>query len=154
MFLLTVPRRHFFCGSLLKPHFEKKGGGGLYWIWVVCHSVRLSALTNGPLLGTLTFRNSSRKPLYPNSFLSPPNSFFNIIVFKNHLRNKPHLHIKGANKLKMRFCPLSWLLFLEPNKNPNVRASVLPSVHHNFASAQHLENKSTDYHQILYMHTY
>ena len=51
-----------------------------------CPSVCQSVLMNGPLLGTLNFRN-----------------FFKFIVFKNHLRNKPHLHIKGANKLKMRF---------------------------------------------------
>ena len=42
------------------------------------------------------------KFLFPNI---NANSFFKFIVFKNHLRNKPHLHIKGANKLKMRFIP-------------------------------------------------
>ena len=31
----------------------------------------------------------------------PPNNFLKFIVFKNHLRNKPHLHIKG----NMRFIP-------------------------------------------------
>ena len=30
-------------------------------------------------------------------------NFRNFLAFKNHLRNKPHLHVKGANKLKMRF---------------------------------------------------
>ena len=34
---------------------------------------------------------------------SPTKNFYKFIVFKNQLRNKPHLHIKGANKLKMRF---------------------------------------------------
>ena len=62
-------------------------------------SICLSFLTNGPLLGTLNFRNFSfSKPTHPNSF-------FKFIVFKNHLWNKPHLHIKGANKLRMRFIP-------------------------------------------------
>ena len=37
-------------------------------------------------------------------------------LFKNQLRNKPHLHIKRANKLKMRFIPFKlkrtiWVLF-------------------------------------------
>ena len=32
-----------------------------------------------------------------------PNILFKSIVFKDQLRNKPHLHIKGANKLKVRF---------------------------------------------------
>ena len=36
------------------------------------------------------------------------NSFFKFIVLKKHLRNKPHLHIKGANKLKMRFIPYNF----------------------------------------------
>ena len=31
------------------------------------------------------------------------NILFKSIVFKHQLRNKPHLHIKGANKLKVRF---------------------------------------------------
>ena len=35
----------------------------------------------------------------------PAISFFKFIVYKNLLRNKPHLHIKGANKLKLRFIP-------------------------------------------------
>ena len=32
--------------------------------------------------------------------------FLKFIVFKNQLQNKPHLHIKGAIKLKMMFIPL------------------------------------------------
>ena len=66
-------------------------------------SVCLSILKSGPLLGTLNFRNFK--------------------VFKNQLRDKPNLHIKGANLLKLTNIPkklsgickvltLSWLLFL------------------------------------------
>ena len=32
-------------------------------------------------------------------------AFLKFIVFKNQLLNKPHLHIKGADKLKMTFMP-------------------------------------------------
>ena len=31
--------------------------------------------------------------------------YFKFIVFRSLLLNKPHLHINGANKLKMRFIP-------------------------------------------------
>ena len=34
--------------------------------------------------------------------------FLCTLNFQNQLRNKPHLHIKGANKLKMRFIPLNF----------------------------------------------
>ena len=68
-------------------------------------SVSPSELTNGPLMDTYHFQNFS-SPSLPKP--SHPNSFFKFIVFKNHLRNKPHLHIKRANKLKTRFI---WDLF-------------------------------------------
>ena len=34
--------------------------------------------------------------------------FLCTLNFQNQLQNKPHLHIKGANKLKMRFIPLNF----------------------------------------------
>ena len=36
----------------------------------------------------------------------------------------------------------------------SVRSFVRPFVHHNFVSAQYLENKLIDFHQILYMNLY
>ena len=53
----------------------------------------------------------SRLPQDPTVTANSENS-----LFKNQIRNKPHLHIKGANKLKMRFIPLKlkgtcWVLF-------------------------------------------
>ena len=36
----------------------------------------------------------------------------------------------------------------------SVNLLVLPSVCHNFVSAQYLENKLIDFHQILYMHSH
>ena len=61
--------------------------------------------------------------------------FLGTLNFQNQLRNKPHLHIKEANKLKMRFIPLNFIWDLlgtyalfATNKNPFVRESVCLSV--------------------------
>ena len=67
---------------------------------LVVGRLRPFVLTNGPSLGTLNFRN-----------------FLALKISKNHLWNKPHLQLKGANKLKMRFIPLNfagicWVLTL------------------------------------------
>ena len=59
-----------------------------------------------------TFRIAQPLGLHYNDYVSLINRplfhktyrFF----FKNQLRNKPHLHIKGANKLKMMFIPLKF----------------------------------------------
>ena len=86
------------------------------FFWLVCPSI----LTNETLLGTLNFQNfffvwlswvkTSSAGLVLRSQASPnkttrPNRFFRFIVFKNQLQNKPNLHIKEANLLKMRFIP-------------------------------------------------
>ena len=51
-------------------------------------SMHLSVLTNGPLLSNskISLSQAYPKPIHPNSF-------FIFKVFKNHLQNKPHLHI-------------------------------------------------------------
>ena len=61
-------------------------------------SVRLPILMNGPLLGTL---NSEISLSQASPMPTRHNSFVKCIFFHNHLWYKPHLHIKGANKLKL-----------------------------------------------------
>ena len=65
---------------------------------IVSLSVTLSVPTNRHLLATLNFGKLSF-PKPPHG--SPSNKFLKL----NQLRNKPNLHIKGANKVKMRFIP-------------------------------------------------
>ena len=66
----------------LEGGIEKSVPGITVWIHEACYPKHIA----------LDFP-SLPKPSHPNIFYS----------FKNQLQNKPHLHIKGANKQKMRF---------------------------------------------------